>query len=151
MNSALAYAERDLGVHKVWVNAEQLCGDIAAWYSTLAGLEAGVRRINREIEECKDDIIVLLHGQEFTSQAAFDRAYKHTTAADEHLRQLENRLLEEMSQRDLIHMTIKGAENNLKAHVARMDELGGYLHYLAAVKQAQVNAAQEAAKATQLW
>lgn len=152
MNGALAYAEAELGVHQVWQNAGQVSTDIEAWYKTLSDLEAGVRRINREIEERKNELLLHLLTQKFESQAAFDRAYKGTVAGDEGLNQLERQLLAEMAQRDSIHNQIKASENNLKAYNARMVELGGYFQYLAALKLAQVNAAQakaDAAKAAE--
>jgi hypothetical protein len=74
------------------------------------------------------------------SQAAQDRAYRLACAEDEQLAAIQDMRLDAMGRRDLVTAEINGAEQNHKAYVARLKELGGYFEYLSSVKTAETMA-----------
>lgn len=136
---ALVYAEDKLGVHRVWANAEQLVVQLQSDYKRAAELEAEARTLNFDIERRKQILLVDETDQNAgMNVTAFERHMTLVKAKDAKLLKLSEQLNECMAHRDLVNATIRGAENNLKAHNARMNELGGYFKYLSSAKDAQM-------------
>lgn len=147
-NKAIAYAEDQLGVHRTWTNVEQLTTQLADLYRTQAGLETETRGLDQAIESRRADIL------DFEAQSnpdmkvtEFERHLKLVYARDEDLRNLVTLRLDAMARRDTIAAQAKSTEYNHRAHVARLNELGGYFRYLSAVKEAATVAEQGA----QVW
>lgn len=136
---ALAYAEDKLGVHRVWTNAEQLVVQLQEAYRVQAGFEAEARDLAFQIERRKQVILIdeSKAGAAMTV-AALERHIKLAQAGDEELTKLQELHNTNAGHRDRVSADIRGAENNLKAHNARMNELGGYFEYLASAKHAQI-------------
>lgn len=141
---ALTYAEDKLGVHQVWVNTEQLVLNAQAAYVVRAGLESEARDLAFQVERRKQIILV----DESKANAgmpvtAFERHIKLVQAGDEELTKLQELYNANAAHRDRVSAEIHGAETNLKAHVARMNQLSGYFNYLASAKNAQVVVADQ--------
>jgi hypothetical protein len=138
-HKALTYAEDKLGVHQVWVNAEQIVLDLQSLYRTHAGFEAEVRDLAFQIEQYKGNILVRETDKNPSmAVTALERHVKLVMAGDEDLNKLLNLHVIATGNREAILADIRGKEMNLKAHVARMNELSGYFNYLASAKNAQL-------------
>lgn len=150
-HKALAYAEDQLGVHRTWINCESITVALADLYGQQAGFEAETRKLDYEIQDRKARLLSeAYNASPDMSAAAFERYMKVAYAEDDHLAALEQSRLEAMSRRDVIGGQIRANEANHKGHVARLNELGGYLHYLAETKAASTAAAVAAASVSDL-
>jgi hypothetical protein len=136
---ALTYAQDTLGVNKIWEDANALTSVINSLQQTWSGLDNSVRTTNYEIDRRKNEILVdcASHAADGESAAAFERRVKLAQAGDEQLINLHKMLLDDSNNRSAIETQIRSVETNLKAHVARLNELGGYFQYLASAKDAQ--------------
>lgn len=135
---ALDYAEQVLGVHSVFeevqlnrTNLDGLLGDLDKAHDTKRALQAA-------IEDRTYELLSAERGKHHDMSA---------TALDQHMKVVRNRdeaMREYRSKLDAVTGEIQGLEYDaemlrlqIKILVARMEELGGYLHYLAAIKQAE--------------
>lgn len=136
-SKALAYAEDKLGVHDVFKETVQaheeldkLLGDLDKAQDTRRGLTAAI-----------EDRTYELLGNERSKHADMS-----ATALDQHMKQVKHKddaMKQYRIKLDEVHGEIQGLEYDaeilkmrIRIGVARMEQLGGYLNYLAAVKQA---------------
>ena len=137
---ALAYAENTLGVHTVWQEATAAQDELAAINEKIGGLVATKRQLTHYITDREAEILTDERGKHPDhSQAALDRHLKILYAADADLRAFRRRLLDTNMQLDLYEFEGRSKESQLRLLVARLEQLGGYLNYLAAVKTGQQN------------
>jgi len=136
-NRAISYAEDKLGVHRTWIEAEQLTSQLADLYRTQANFETETRNLDADIERKRQDILVYesLNNPEMRP-TEFERHIKLAYAHSQELVDLNRLRLDAMARRDAINAQVKSVEYNHRAHVARLNELGGYFKYLSAVKEA---------------
>jgi uncharacterized FlgJ-related protein len=139
---ALSYAEDSLGVHRTWIELQGVNAHLQDLYRQRSGFESETRTLDAQIETRKNQILreVSLTPTKEMSQAAQDRAYRLACAEDETLASIQEIRLDAMARRDQVAAEIHGAEQNHKAYVARLRELGGYFEYLSAVKTAETMA-----------
>lgn len=137
VKQALAYAEDELGIHKIYIETQELAAHLDGLYNTRAGLETESRKLVTDMDRRKTEIISERLAIE-ESVAAHDRAVRIQIASDEEYQSLVYRSNDIMAHRDAVAATISGAENNLKAHIARMKLLGGFMEFCAAIKQEEV-------------
>lgn len=136
-NRAIAYAEDALGVHRAWLNTEVLTTQLADLYRTQANFETETRNLDADIERKRQDIMVKeANLNPEMSPTAFERHLKLAYANDMELDALIRLRLDAMARRDSISAQVKATEYNHRGHVGRLNELGGYLRYLASVKDA---------------
>lgn len=139
---ALSYAEDQLGVHRTWTELQEVTTRLQDLYRDRGRFEAETRSLDHQTEQRKNDILREVHlVREGQSEAALTRMYRLECAGDDQLASIQDMHLEAMSRRDAVNADIYGAEQNHKAYVARLRELGGYFEYLASVKQAETAAA----------
>lgn len=134
---ALAYAETELGVHRVHSEAEQyrdqldkILTDLSELYDRRRDLE--FRLQDAEMEVANDEWSK--HGADM----AVTRLEKHIKQAinnNDTCRELREQLVKVRNDVDGLEADKTMAETNIKIAVARMVELGGYFQYLAAIKQ----------------
>lgn len=142
-NKALSYAEDKLGVHRTWIEAEQLGVQLADLYRTQANFETETRGLDADIERHRQNLLVAeADGNPEMNPTAFERHMKLVYARDETLEHLVRVRLDAMARRDAIGAQVKASEYNHRALTARLKELGGYFEYLAAVKHASTVAEQ---------
>ncbi len=142
-NPALAYAETQLGVHNVFEEAlgnrdslDALLGDLDKAHDTKRTVQAAMS--DREFELLTEE-----RGKHHEMSAtALDQHMKQVKWRDEKMKDYRLRL-------DLVAGEIQGLEYDaemlritIRILTARMEELGGYLHYLGAVKQAETTTKQ---------
>ena len=138
-NKAVSYAEDALGVHAVFEAAQQ--------HEEEAGLLrlriADLRRVKAAGEsaylDAEYDFISDLRGaNKDMSQTAFDKLSKMEVHRDPNLRLLRADLAEQARGIERCEANLATLKLRCEIAVARLHELGGYLAYLAAVKNAEV-------------
>lgn len=138
---ALSYAEDQLGVHRTWTELQAVTTRLQDLYRDRSGFEAETRSLDYQADQRKNDILREVHlNKRDQSEAALTRVYRLECAGDDQLASIQDMHLEAMARRDHVNAEIYGAEQNHKAYVARLRELGGYFEYLSAVKQAETMA-----------
>lgn len=138
---ALSYAEDQLGVHRTWTELQVVTARLQDLYRDRGGYEAETRSLDYQADQRKNTILIgVSTSNAGESQAALDRYYRLACAEDEQLAAIMDTKLEAMARRDAVSAEIYGAEQNHKAYVARLKELGGYFEYLSAVKTAETMA-----------
>lgn len=136
VGKALRYAEEELGVHKIYQETMELQLLLENHYQTRSGLESESRKLATELERRKMAIITeRLAMLPEESIAAHERGVRVAVSNDEEYQSLVDRSNEVMAHRDAMSAIISAAENNHKAHVARMKLLGGFFEFCAAIKQ----------------
>lgn len=146
---AVRYAERELGVHLVHheAHAARKCLE-----EDLADLNE-LRRHKRQLEnELTDREMGVVEEQRTKhpdmSQAAMERRLKVLIWTDEQARKIRSDLEQVQYHIDLRESSIRLSEATIKIAASRLQELGGYLNYLAAIKQAdEANQDTEAGEA----
>ena len=145
-HKALAYAEDQLGVHRTWTNCEAITVALADLYNTQAGFEAETRKLDYQIKDRRERLLVEQSANNpDATPTAFERHMRLVYAQDAELAALEMSRLDAMARRDVVTGQIRANETNHKGHVARLNELGGYLNYLAQVRAAATMAANAVA------
>lgn len=134
---ALKYAEEVLGVHKDY---EIACGQLESLDETLSDLDKAQDR-RRQLEEDYADREVELvnemrgvHPQ--MSDTRFKSEFKGWERVDTKLRELRIELNKVRSELQGIEIDAEMTRARIRVSCSRMEQLGGYLHYLAAVKTA---------------
>lgn len=134
----LAYAENELGVHQVHENALSARERVRVSHEALIEQRAIKRRLEGEIDERQVEII---DGEYLTSLgisvAAMERHLKVMIPKDGKIRELRKDLATCITLSEQWEASLRLAEVDTKIAVARMTELGGYLNYLAAIKNQQ--------------
>lgn len=142
MNRAITYAEDQLGVHRTWIDLQELNTQLNDLYQMRSNFEIETRRLDWQLDVRKNEILVSAsEDSKDMNVTAFERHVKLLTAKDEHLLSINQSRVDAMSRRDSVEATIRSAEQNHKAHIARLNELGGYFNYLGVAKAAQLQSA----------
>lgn len=140
MANAVEYAETKLDVHGILDRTIVAREDLDKVYTLLAEQRDARRGTLASIEDREMTLAIDERGKHSDmSQAAMDKHLKMVFFKDDHLIVLRNTL-------GVIEDAIDGAEYDRRIHektieigCARMNQLGGYLNYLAAVKMATVS------------
>lgn len=139
MNPALDYAENTLGVHKVQHEANELLVQLD---ETLTALDAAIdarRNLDDQIEDRQMVLLIEERGKHMDmSQAGMDRHLKEVYHKDEILKRLQSERNAKAGEASGLELDAKYQENALKIKAARMEELGGYFHFLAVTKLAEI-------------
>jgi len=135
-NKALEYAEDTLGVHDVYERANQAQDNLDATLTKIA--EAKDKRRDLEARVTDREMIVTSDEWEKHPDMAVTRMDKHIKVAlnnDTELRELREQLWRAISDIEGLEFDKTVAQNDINIATSRMTQLGGYLNYLAAVKQ----------------
>lgn len=96
------------------------------------------RSLEQLIEDREIEIAIEYHGlHPDSSVAATERSLKLKIPKDSRIRDLRAMLSEVIGSLEGVEYDIKMSEHDIRIGVARLTELGGYLNYLAVIKQAQ--------------
>lgn len=141
---ALKYAEDHLKVHSVYEEALALVAEashLRVDVITLRRLKATAETIYLDAEY---DFISDLRGANAgMSQTAFGPFSKQEVHRDPTLRGLRGDLAEQSHKIEQAEANLSTVRNRIEIVTARMNELGGYLAYLAAVKEAETRSTVE--------
>jgi len=134
-NKALTYAEQTLGVHEVY---ERVQTALESLDSTLADLDKALD-LKRELAEEQSDREVGLIGEmrgvhPQMSETAFKTNLKVWEREDAELRRIRGQLNMVLGEIQGLEIDAEMWRARIRVGTSRMEELGGYLHYLAAVK-----------------
>lgn len=137
---ALRYAEDNLGVNRVY---DEACEQ----QSILSGLQdrlLAARSEKRRVEQTKADLEMEVVEEERRkhhdmSQAQMDKHLKVAFSNNGDIREARDYLSTLAGEIDFLEFEVDRAHQDIKIAVARMEELGGYLQYLAVVKHAEEN------------
>jgi hypothetical protein len=138
---ALDYAERVLGVHKVYEEANALLVALDGCCTSLDEAIDARRALDDKISDYEMDILIAERGKHADmSQAGMDRHLKEVYHKDETLKRLRMERNAKAGEASGLELDQKFIEWQLKVKVGRMEELGGYFHFLAVTKQAEASA-----------
>lgn len=149
---SLDYAEKQLKVHEVYdqlletrTRFNEATGEIMERRDRKRTLDAAIysREMDLILEEAE-------HHPEM-SVAAMERHMKKVLYKDDALQGLRAELAGVVGEIDAIEHYVRVMEADIKIGAARLEELGGYLQYLAAIKQhsmtSEANKTSEAGEA----
>jgi hypothetical protein len=141
VNKGLTYAETTLGVHTCYESANAAHSELDEIVTNLDKAQDQRRMLVESIADREAELL----NEEWAKHP--DMA---ASRMDQHIRIAKRKdtfLSELRNQLNAVHAEINGLEydadiqkHRLKIETARMVELGGYLNYLAAIKQAETTA-----------
>lgn len=146
------YAETTLGVHTEYEALESLIAqlhDVRKMHVQLVGTVRSLRLTQDEVEQ--DVSRKLRNTEEFPSQAAFDRKLKEVLADDESYADLKRDIVGRQNDAESIEAEVRTLEIQVKAKTARIGEVGDYLRWLAACKDAQTEAKRQEKDPSKAW
>jgi hypothetical protein len=139
MTNAVTYAEVELGVHSILQDTLAAQNEVVVYGDTVVSGRDKIREIESRISYREVQIVDDEWGKH--PEMAVTRMDKHVKTAqlkDEELQGLHQTLRQLKRLLDENEQVKADAEARVRIGMARMNELGGYLQYLAAVKTAQL-------------
>lgn len=133
------YAEKELGVNEVYAEAQRLSKALEDAQATL--LEARGNKRSIEAEQYNREMDLVLDESEHhpeMSVAAMERHMKKVLFRDTRLKDLRDSHVAVVGEIEGLESEVRKIESDIKIVTSRMVELGGYLQYLAAIKQHQM-------------
>lgn len=137
------YAEQVLGVHSVYDEAKAATADLKEAHKAVVEW-AGQKR---DLVESINDRTAVLTGElratyNDMSATAFKPVLDNALQLDDDLKRLRRELASAQREHDRAEAAVREIEQVIRVLSTRMDELGGLLHFYAAVKtiRQQVNA-----------
>lgn len=144
---ALEYAEGTLKVHRVYHEAlqkrnelDEILGELSELRDTKRDLDA--RLTDAEMEVAADE----WSKHPDMSAARMEKHVKVAYSQNDDVRQLREQLIKVTGDIEGREYDRAVVEVDIKIAVARLQELGGYLNYLAAIKQAETASKTSEAK-----
>jgi hypothetical protein len=135
---ALAYAENELGVHSVWNDAQEASLAMDEVLVDLDKAQDRRKELDQLIENREMDLLISERGKHPDhSEAAFNRHLKEVHYKDAELQNLKVLRNSAAGEASGLELDVQYAKARISILAARMTELGGYLHYLGAVKEAE--------------
>lgn len=134
----LAYAEETLGVHTVYTEAIALRENFARLQNELLKRRSD-RRMAEDVNASREMDLTIEHRGRHPemSEAAFGRHMKVVLHQDAQIQAGRDTLSGVEINIDRLQTDLRLVEIDLKVSVARLEELGGYFVYLAALKNAE--------------
>lgn len=136
---ALTYAESELGVHKVWENVQTYLQDLDELLAELDKAHDRKRQLN---EDYADREVELVHEMRTAhvsmTDTRFKSEWKGWERTDKELSAIRTELNKVLSEIQGLEYDEDLLKLRIRSSSARLEELGGYLHYLAAVKAAAI-------------
>jgi hypothetical protein len=134
---SLAYAE-SLGVHSVYDEVLAKRTELDQCLTEIATLRDKKRDDETLLQDREMELLSDERGKHADmSQAAMDRHLKVVYWSDERHRELRASLAQVSSELDGLGYDRDMLETDIKIAVARLHELGGYLQFMAAIKEAE--------------
>lgn len=135
----VTYAEETLGVHRVYEEVVAKRNELDDILGELSDKRDKRRVIEQGISDREMDIVSDERGKHpDMSEAGMTRHLKTVFAKDPLIAPLRQQLLELNNDIDGLEFDKAMAEYDIKIGLARMNELGGYLQYLAVAKLAAI-------------
>lgn len=139
-NKSLSYAENILNVHGVYEDANRLLNELDKIYGELDKAQDSRRQLVEEIADREMEILSDEWGKHSDMSAArMDQHIKVAKREDAALKAFREKLNERLAEIQGLEFDLDLTKSKLKVQTARLEQLGGYLHYLAAVKAESTN------------
>jgi len=136
--AALDYAESQLGVHTVYEHTQMHLESFDMERSRLDNLRKLKTEKEADYAVAEYEFISEARANDpDSSQTAFEKAVKRLVALNPRLRELRKALADLAYDIDMSETNVARFRMMTELGIARMNELGGYFHYLAAIKQAE--------------
>lgn len=136
---AIEYAESFLNVNEVFIVAQSKREELDTCLTNLSDSRDKKRAIEDLLTDCEMNIIADERGKHpDMSEAAMTRHLKLVYYKNDTHAELRRRIASAASELDGYEMDKIMLETDIKILIARMNELGGYLQYLATIKQAEI-------------
>jgi hypothetical protein len=137
-DKGLAYAEQHLGVHSVHDEAHTLTNEAAVLRQKIVTLKHAKADAEALYLDAEYDFISDLRGaNKDMSQTAFHALSKTEVHRDANLRSIRATLASSAAEIERAEADLSTLKLRIEIAVARMHELGGYLGYLASLKNAE--------------
>lgn len=135
---AMQYAENVLGVHTIYEDAKAAKNQLDEALTPLSESRDKLRELEYLLQEAELEVA----SEEWAKhpEMAVTRMEKHMKAAiwnNDRCRELREQLAKVRGDIDGFEADVKVAEAGVRIAAARLTELGGYFHYLAAIKLTQ--------------
>lgn len=144
VSGGIEYAEQTLGVHSVFQEAHDLVSKIDEVRKAIAAGRKNKRIYEADLVDREFELLSAAKaGDPSASQAAIERAVKSLVHTDRDARQIRQHQADLSASLDDLDAQLHTLERDLQVKVARMNELGGYFAYLAALKNAQTQGRTE--------
>lgn len=141
---ALKYAEDTLGVHECFETANSQLDVLDSVLSDLDKAQDRKRQLEDEYADREIELISEMRGvHPSMSDTRFKSEFKGWEREDDKLRGLRVELNKVRSEIQGIEIDAEMARLRIRVNASRMEELGGYLHYLAVVKQGALTQAEQ--------
>jgi chromosome segregation ATPase len=138
-SKALEYAEDTLGVHKIYEDAQTARKDLDECLTKLSEARDKKRDLEFRIADHEQEVAADEWGKHpDMAQTRMDKHLKNALWRNDDWRELREQLSKVTGDVEGLEYDRAVAEADLRIAVSRMQELGGYLQYLAAVKLASV-------------
>jgi hypothetical protein len=148
---ALEYAEQQVGVHKVWEEAQVHAAYLSELRTQLAHMRHAKAVHEDAYQTAEYEFITDTRAQlAEMSQTAFDKAIKAAVHKEPSLRSMRADLARESLNIELTEANVARARVDIEIATARLTELGGYFAYLAAIKEAETRMKYPPATAVQI-
>lgn len=132
------YAEKALQVHKVYEEAVAAEAELQTIHNELAQCKIKENSLQQNISDREMDLLSEERGKHpEMSQAGMERHLKLVLHVDTAYREMIRELMEVHDTQTAQNANRSITESKVRVLTARMTELGGYLHYLAAAKESQ--------------
>ncbi len=144
VEKAVRYAENRLKVHRSYGNCESFTALLDATLQEIAFLKSDKRSLETSLE----DAIMELTAEEAgnhpgMSVAALDRHLKIAISRSGVIKDIKAKILDVSAAIDRQEAVVKSTTASISVETARMNELGGYLTYLAAAAQQKTMSEKE--------
>lgn len=134
---AVTYAEDTLGVHVVYERAQELQAELGSVGKWLVDARVNKRNLETKLSDIEMEVAITERGKHpDMSQAAMDKHLKAHNYANAEWKSTRNAILEVTNTIDALEFEKHSIDSDLRLATSRLNELGGYLQYLAAVKSA---------------
>lgn len=137
------WAEDELGVNSLYSEVKDIEQELEPMLHARRHVEADIRYSREEMDTYESELILReKNSNPDMSATAFERHIKLAIVADKNHSKMRNDLLDTQARLGKIEADIRMLELKLRGRTARLQELGGYLSYLAGVKNAAAVARQ---------
>lgn len=138
MGNPVTYAEVNLGVHGCYDAANAAHSQLNEIVSDLDKAQDRKRILTDQVTDREMDLLIAERGKHSDmSEAGLERHMKTVKHKDTMLTELRKQLNQTLAQISGLEYDADIEKQRIKIESARMEELGGYLKYLAAAKEAE--------------
>lgn len=135
---ALKYAEEQIGVHKVYEDAKQARVALDGCLTDLGKARDQKRDLEFRLHDREMEVAADEYGKHpDMAQTRMDKHLKRALAQDDDWRELREQLSKVTGDIEGLEFDRSVFEADIRIAVSRLQELGGYFQYLAAIKQAE--------------